>query len=284
MSTKLRYLYRAYRYRYRVDRAELRYVRDSLRPGQVAVDVGCHKGAYTYWMRRQVGPAGAVFAFEPQPRQVVYLRQAFATLAFDNVVLVPMALSDSAGRMPLHIPPGAGMSHAATLENRCPVGWASPTNLSARSASPNNAFVRSTSPTNSSPHMVVGNAHPTACSTVQVDVTTLDAFFADQPRGPDFLKIDVEGHELAVLHGGRNTLEKYRPTLLLECEARHRPDSDVRPVFDLLNSLGYQGTFFQNGRRHPLSEFDSAIHQRVGSNSDDLPGCYVNNFAFVPFT
>ena len=66
MSTKFRYLYRAYRYRYRVDRAELRFVRESLEPGQVAVDIGCHKGAYTYWMRRQVGPNGMVFAFEPQ--------------------------------------------------------------------------------------------------------------------------------------------------------------------------------------------------------------------------
>ena len=79
------YLYRAYRYRLRVDPAELRFVGQSLRPGQVAVDIGCHKGAYTYWMRRRVGPSGAVYAFEPQPQQVAYLRAAFSAMRYDNV-------------------------------------------------------------------------------------------------------------------------------------------------------------------------------------------------------
>jgi hypothetical protein len=53
-------------------------------------------------------------------------------------------------------------------------------------------------------------------------------------------------------------------------------------VFELLQSLAYEGTFFQNGRRFPLIDFDPAIHQRVDSSSGDLPYGYVNNFAFVP--
>ena len=258
MSTKLRYLYRAYRYRFRVDRAELRFVRESLKPGQVAVDVGCHKGAYTYWMRRRVGPGGAVFAFEPQPRQVAYLQKAFASFPFDNVVLVPIALSDTVGRATLHVPDGAGKTHAATLEQ------------GARS--------REQGVGESDSYSVL----PAPSSLLSVATTTLDAFFADEPRGPNFVKIDVEGHELAVLRGGRKTLEVHRPTLLIECEARHRPDGDVRAVFDLLQSLGYDGTFFHNGRRRPLAEFDPAVHQKFDPNSDSLPPGYVNNFAFVP--
>ncbi len=264
MSTRLRYLYRAYRYRFRVDRAELRFVRESLQLGQVAVDVGCHKGAYTYWMRRRVGSNGAVFAFEPQPPQVAYLQKAFASLPFDNVILVPTALSDAVGRATLHVPNGAGQTHAASLESRRrePSGTA-----------------------NNSPRMddpPIPSPQPPAPSPLLVDTTTLDAFFRNQPRGPNFLKIDVEGHELAVLHGGRESLETHRPTLLIECEARHRPYGDVRPVFDLLQSLGYDGTFFHNGRRCPLTEFDVTVHQKIDPNSDRLPHDYVNNFAFVP--
>ncbi len=74
MYPKLKYLYRAFRYRWREDPAELRFLSQNLHRGQVAVDIGCYKGAYTYWMRRRVGPGGAVYAFEPQPKQVRYLR------------------------------------------------------------------------------------------------------------------------------------------------------------------------------------------------------------------
>ncbi|HJQ79366.1 MAG TPA: FkbM family methyltransferase [Lacipirellulaceae bacterium] len=256
MQTRLRYLYRAYRYRYRVDPAELRFLRDRLRPGQVAVDVGCHKGAYTYWMRRRVGPSGAVFAFEPQPRQVAYLRHLFDSMNYDNVVLVPTALSDRVGQLPLHVPSGNGKTHGATLEHGA---WSMERGVKISGS---------------------GSPLPAPCSPLVVDVTTLDAFFADRPRGPDFLKIDVEGHESAVLAGARQTLERYRPRLLVECEARHRPDGDVRGVFDFLHSLGYAGTFFHNGQRRPLADFDRTVHQRIDRQSQHLPRGYVNNFAF----
>src|SRR3954463_7393290 len=104
MSVRVKFIYRAYRYRFKVDPAEIRFLRRCLRRGQVAVDIGCHKGAYTYWMRRSVGPIGAVYAFEPQPRQVTYLREAFSAMSYDNVELVPMAVSDKSGQLPLYTP------------------------------------------------------------------------------------------------------------------------------------------------------------------------------------
>jgi FkbM family methyltransferase len=244
MLTRLRYLYRAFRYRYRVDPAELRYVCEQLKPGDVAADIGCHKGAYTYWMRRRVSATGAVFAFEPQPKQVEYLRNTFTAMSYDNVVLVPMAVSNTGGQLPLHVPEGSGKTHAASLE--------------------------------------AGSAEHGAGNRIVVDVTTLDRFFAQQDRQPGFLKIDVEGHELAVLEGAKQILESYRPSILVECEARHRPDGDVRPVFDLLDSHGYEGSFFLNRHRYPLAAFRPGTHQRLDADSANLPAQYVNNFAFVP--
>src|SRR5256885_3938049 len=80
--------------------------------------------------------------------------------------------------------------------------------------------------------------------TTLVDVTTLDEFFAGDRKPPHFLKIDVEGHELSVLEGGRRTLALHHPTILVECEARHGSHGDIRPVFNLLGSLAYTGSFF----------------------------------------
>jgi FkbM family methyltransferase len=253
MSVKLRYLYRAYRYRYRVDPAELRFLWAHLHAGQVAGDIGCHKGAYTYWMRRRVGPRGAVYAFEPQPRQVAYLRNVFSAMRYHNVALVPMAVSNTCGRLPLHVPQGAGQTHAASLEARSELQ---------RTGGIDNPMLP-------------------ASSSSLVDVTTLDAFFASESNGPHFLKIDVEGHELAVLEGARHILETRQPTLLIECEARHRPDGDVRPVFELLQSHGFEGSFFLNRRRWPIAEFDPIEHQRIDPGTASPRRRYVNNFAFV---
>ena len=37
-----------------------------LKLGDTAIDIGAHKGAYTYWMSKYVGNEGRVFSFEPQ--------------------------------------------------------------------------------------------------------------------------------------------------------------------------------------------------------------------------
>jgi FkbM family methyltransferase len=242
MSKRLRYLYRAYRYRWRVDPAEIRFLCERLRPGQAAVDAGCFKGAYTYWMRRCVGPSGAVTAFEPQPIQVAYLRDVIAVMQYANVTVEPMGLSNAPGKLQLYVPDGGrGAGHGATF--------------------------------------VAEKGGSASGSVVDVAVTTLDAYFAARPQRPDFLKIDVEGHELAVLEGARGTLTTCRPTILVECEARHRIDGDVRPVFEFLESFGYVGSFFLFGRRRPLAEFDPTRHQQIDPGKK-LPPDYANNFAF----
>jgi FkbM family methyltransferase len=46
--------------------------------------------------------------------------------------------------------------------------------------------------------------------TVQVPVTTVDQFCAEHHLTPDFIKIDVEGAELDVLRGARDTIKRSR--------------------------------------------------------------------------
>ena len=46
---------------------EVRLLQALLRPGATALDAGAHVGPHTLPMARAVGPAGRVFAFEPQP-------------------------------------------------------------------------------------------------------------------------------------------------------------------------------------------------------------------------
>jgi FkbM family methyltransferase len=108
---------RAWRYRLRDDPAEVRYLLQHVSRGQTVVDIGAHKGGYTYWLRRAVGPGGRVFAFEPQPRMAGYLRQVFPPSERGAVVVENVAVSDRNGVAQLLTPQGTSQC-GATLEER----------------------------------------------------------------------------------------------------------------------------------------------------------------------
>ena len=110
---RLRLLYRAYRYRWRDDAAEIACVRRWTRPGTVALDVGAHKGSYTYWLARRVGPQGRVYAFEPQQALARNLRRSFDPA---RVIVEHAAVSDREGTMTLHVPADGRPSPSASLE------------------------------------------------------------------------------------------------------------------------------------------------------------------------
>ena len=67
LQARLRLSFRAWRYRLRNDPGAIPYLLATLGPGRMALDIGAHKGAYSYWMIKAVGPWGEVIAFEPQP-------------------------------------------------------------------------------------------------------------------------------------------------------------------------------------------------------------------------
>ncbi|MBY0388326.1 MAG: FkbM family methyltransferase [Mycobacterium pseudokansasii] len=119
--------------------------------------------------------------------------------------------------------------------------------------------------------------------TIDVPVKRLDDLQLDDVG---LIKIDVEGHELAVLRGAAETLRRNRPVILVEAEERHRPGA-VAEITTLLTGLGYTGYFELDDARRPVEEFDPTQHQNpanIGGREDlwAAHGVYVNNFVFVP--
>jgi len=112
---RLKWIYRAWRYRYRLEPLEIRLLLQHLAAGDTAVDVGAHKGAYTYWMRHAVGAAGRVYAFEPQPFLAERLSALVAASGYGNVVVENLGLSSASGTLTLNVP-GHGPSPGASFE------------------------------------------------------------------------------------------------------------------------------------------------------------------------
>lgn len=110
---------------------------------------------------------------------------------------------------------------------------------------------------------------------LDVSVMTLDQFnFKDV----SFIKIDVEGYELAVLNGAEKTLKEQHPTILVEIEQRHHEQSIVE-VFQTIEEMGYKGYFYYQEKPMPLSQFVLEKHQPRLSGHEPPPN-YVHNFIF----
>ncbi len=99
---RLRLLHRAWRYRLRTERREIGVVRRLARPGDLVLDIGANRGAFTYWMAKTVGASGLVLAFEPIPELAAYLETLAATFVRGQVQVFDHALSNRQGRATLH--------------------------------------------------------------------------------------------------------------------------------------------------------------------------------------
>jgi len=223
-------VYRAWRYRLKLDRAEIKYIRENIPAGSLAIDIGAHKGAYSYWMLKTVGKDGMVLCFEPQPVLANKLQQILTKVCGQNVRIENLGVGDKQGVLQLNIPGNKPSPGASFVENK------------------------------------FNSADTTQ---VDVSVITLDSYLADHPmdRKLSFIKCDVEGFELEVFKGAENALRKHKPVLLFECEQRHLPNRQITDVFQFLEQMGYAGKFFLQGELVPVSEFSVEQHQVQGSDN-----------------
>ena len=115
--------------------------------------------------------------------------------------------------------------------------------------------------------------------TLTVPTRRLDDYDAIEPVG--CIKIDVEGHEDAVLRGAKRILVRDHPSLIIEIEERHKRHS-VSTVNDFLAELGYKGFFFRGSRLNPIESFRVEEHQDTSNivNNINKENKYVNNFLF----
>ena len=127
MLQKIKYLYRANKYRHASDSEEINYLIKHVFKGETVMDIGCHKGAYLHWLHQRVGAAGKVIAFEPQPALHQYLTTIIASMQdYGNVTLYPYALSNKSGLLNFYVPkgksetsPGATLNAQKNNEEQC---------------------------------------------------------------------------------------------------------------------------------------------------------------------
>lgn len=97
-----------------------RYLLPSLKPGDAMLDLGAHVGYYSLIGARKVQATGKVYAFEPLPRNIGYLKDHLKLNDVENVVLYEGAIGHFDGYFNLtdNSPVGAKLSENGRLKVR----------------------------------------------------------------------------------------------------------------------------------------------------------------------
>ena len=183
-------------------------------------DVGANIGFYSllFLLHR---PNGSVLAFEPDLRNLYLFRRTIRRNALSSIKVVPKAVDRQAGETTFFLDDITGATGTIV---------------------PNNFFI--------------SDQYGAIPLQTVVITTSLDEQLREN-EGPDLIKIDVEGAELAALEGGRCTLGNYLPIVLYETK------NNSAQTGKFLKNLGYS---LFNARTLQAIDFPAyttiALHRR----------------------
>lgn len=191
--------------------------------GKVVYDIGSYEGIFSMFAARAVGDRGTVIICEPNPWCFENTRCNLELNHFGCKIL---------------------MENAALGEARSTMKMVQPKREPARSTLNGDIADR----IKTTEDFV----------TFETRVERLDDLVAERNwPAPDFIKVDTEGVELAVLKGAAKTLSTHMPELLVEMDGT-TPESwaaNFRAIHQFLTGLGY-GVWNLYGKQ--LAETDSA--------------------------
>ncbi|WP_111308748.1 FkbM family methyltransferase [Confluentibacter sediminis] len=152
-----------------------------LNSGATVLDIGANIGRWAISISKKTGPQGTIHAFEPNKETFDFLTNR--TKSFKNVIAHNVALS-SGEREEVEFLIQKGIS--------CP---------------PNAAIAETASQIRNKEDFTI----------IKVKSKSIDGFLeANNIKTLDFIKIDVEGHELEVMRGFKKGLKRFKPILGIE--------------------------------------------------------------------
>lgn len=202
-----------YRYGY-FDEEVCFYTISSLDEGATFIDIGAHFGSFSLLASKLVGEKGKVISIDPTPSTFRLLEWNLKQFApHSNYKTYNIALYDCDGKTPFY---DFGLSHSA---------------YNSILGSRNDEIKNSDS------------------YKIEVETRTLDSLVRSQQLDRiDFIKIDAESAELAILKGGQETLNKYSPKVAVEIGdtgLNNAPKSIE--IISFLQGLGYTPFEFFDG-------------------------------------
>ena len=212
---------------------ELQIIEQFADKSKDALDIGVYRGVYSYKLSNYFKN---IHAFEPNPLLYPYLYKNLKKI-IKNISLYNIGLSDKNGEVNLKLPIRSKSLFKNNIEELFRLG--------AASIHPNKTFDNFES--------------------IPVKIKKLDDFnFENKIK---FVKIDVEGHEIEVINGAKETIKKNKPVMLIEIEKRHS-QRNVEESITLIKKNGYKCFYAKNKKLISIDDL---------KNKDSE-----NNYFFLP--
>lgn len=183
--------------------------------GDTILDIGANVGIIGIRAAVRAGARAKALLFEPVPANIELARATIRSNGLEDwVTLFPFALGDRDSEITINVEGSGDKSDNAILAN--PAG------------------------------------HSSRVTAVPIAMRTLDGLLATETPGSQaaVVKIDVEGAEVAVLRGARETLRTARPIIVGEFNSQFMPlyDTTFLDAYAILEALGYRVFSFKSDR------------------------------------
>jgi FkbM family methyltransferase len=185
-----------------------------LSPDDRIIDIGAHVGFFTLLFAKLVGNQGKVISFEPSLETFKLLTSNVGNL--DHVKVFNHAISNTNEQISFYEFPVLYSEY-------------------------NSEFITQFE----SEKWFLKNKP----NKVSIPALTIDSIVKDHSFVPNFIKVDVEGNELKVLQGAKDTLLKHHPVIMMEYLEPNRHNESHRGAASLLKSFHYD-SFIINKEGH----------------------------------
>jgi len=176
-----------------------------LKPGMTCIELGSNIGYYAVLESKIVGKNGKVIAIEASPDNYKYLQKNSKLQNFSNIETHNFVLGDHNGEV--------------NFLTKSISNWS---------------------------RIMKDDEKPNPSDTIsKLPMKTLDSFLEDKKLDRvDFARMDVEGYEYDIYQGMKKTIDKFKPSLLIEFHLNLLGKSKLKKFLYELKNDGYETNYY----------------------------------------
>lgn len=219
---------------------ELVWIKELLSSDAVIFDIGANVGTFLFHFENKLKPQN-IYAFEPNGKLFQRLKRLFPKV---NLSAVALSNENTTAQFKVPVINGKLVTSRGTL----------------------NTDYREKGEEQS--------------QTETVEVVKLDDWILKQNiQNIDFIKIDVEGNEMKTLRGGKSTIQKFKPILMVEMEQRHH-ETPIWNEISELESWGFDAHFLNRKTFNTEKLTEEILLKNINDEKNKTE--YINNIIFIP--